>query len=104
VAEQDFIDTQEGTWVQTSYNTKGGVHYQPNTDTPSVDQSKALRKNFASIGFTYDSIRDAFIPPQEYPSWILNETSCLWEPPIPYPTDDNYYKWDEQNQQWNLYQ
>jgi len=102
VAEQDFIDTQEGTWVQTSYNTKGGIHYQPDTNIPSANQSKALRKNYAGIGYTYDSTRDAFIPPKPYQSWILNETSCLWEAPISYPTDGNDYGWNEQNQQWDL--
>lgn len=102
VAEQDFIDTQEGTWVQTSYNTKGGIHYQPDTNIPSADQSKALRKNYAGIGFTYDSRKDAFIPPKPFESWILNETSCLWEAPISYPTDGNDYRWNEENQQWDL--
>jgi len=102
VAEQDFIHTQEGTWVQTSYNTKGGIHYQPDTNIPSANQSKALRKNYAGIGYTYDSTRDAFIPPKPYQSWILNETSCLWEAPISYPTDGNDYGWNEQNQQWDL--
>jgi hypothetical protein len=88
------------TWIQTSYNTKGGVHYNPETGEPSVDQSKALRKNYAGIGFTYDEERDAFIPPKTYESWILNETTCLWESPIPYPNNDEPCYWDEQQQQW----
>ena len=102
VAEQDFIDTQEGTWVQTSYNTRGGIHYQPNSNTPSEDQSKALRKNYAGIGWTYDSTRDAFIPPKPFESWSLNETTCLWDAPIPYPTDGNRYIWNENDLTWDL--
>ena len=93
VAEQDFIDTQEGTWVQTSYNTDGGVHKLGGTP---------LRKNYAGIGFTYDSVRDAFYGPQPFPSWTLNESKCIWEPPIDYVADFEaksadgiYYKWDE---------
>jgi hypothetical protein len=102
VAEQDFINTQDGTWVQTSYNTRGGIHYLPNSNTPSDDQSKALRKNYAGIGYTYDQERGAFIPPKPYESWTLNEETCLWESPVPYPTDGQNYIWDESNQQWNL--
>ena len=70
-----------GTYRQTSYNTRGGIHYQPNSNEPSEDQSKALRKNFAAIGYTYDINRDAFIPPQPYSDWTLNEETCRWEPP-----------------------
>jgi hypothetical protein len=104
VAKQDFIDTlsSEETWIKTSYNTMGGVHYEPteggNTDsvkTASADQSKSLRKNYAGVGFIYDSVRDAFYEPQPFASWTLNETSCLWQPPISYPTDDKVYDWDE---------
>lgn len=102
VAEQDFIDTQEGTWVQTSYNTRGGIHYQPNSNTPSEDQSKALRKNYAGIGWTYDTTRDAFIPPKPYESWSLNETTCLWEAPVPRPTDGQRYLWNETDLTWDL--
>lgn len=105
VAEQDFIDTQEGTWVQTSYNTRGGVHYEPNSYTPSSDQSKALRKNYAGIGYTYDSTRDAFIPPQPFSSWTINETTCQWEAPVTYPTISEGYDigWDEINLRWTSY-
>ena len=96
-AEQDFIDaipSEEGvSWIQTSYNTHGAVH--SNGQTP-------LRKNYAGIGFTYDSSRDAFIPPQPYPSWQLNEDTCLWGSPIPYPSDNNKYEWSESLQQWTL--
>ena len=93
VAEEDFfntfVDTSPGEWIKTSYNTRGGVHYQPNSHTPSDDQSKALRKNFAGIGYTYDQDRDAFIESKPYDSWVLNETTCLWEAPVVYPDDNN---------------
>jgi len=74
---------EDTNWIQTSYNAN-------------------FRKNYAGIGFTYDISRDAFIPPKPYPSWILNENTCKWEPPIPYPNDDNFYIWNEQNQNWLL--
>jgi hypothetical protein len=73
---------------QTSYNTYGGVHYSTDDEgnrVPSNDQSKALRFNYAGIGFTYDENRDAFIPPQPYASWVLDEDTCLWVAPIAYP-------------------
>ena len=100
VAEQNFIDILPDAkdWVQTSYNTRSGVHYDPNTGEP--DDGVALRKNYAGIGYTYDKKRDAFIPPKEYPSWSLNEQTCLWEPPIPYPNDGKIYTWDEENKNW----
>jgi len=104
VAEPEFFDTfvdsSPGQWIQTSYNTRGGVHYQPNTNTPSEDQSKALRKNYAGVGVTYDATKDAFIPPQPFASWTLNEDSCLWEAPVPYPDDGNLYRWDEDTTSW----
>jgi hypothetical protein len=108
VAEQDFIDTlaDADMWVQTSYNTRGGVHYDPETGNPSDDQTKALRKNYAGIGFKYDADRDAFIPPRPYASWSLNETTCWWESPIEMPTlteeeiaAGQYYMWDEDEYQ-----
>jgi hypothetical protein len=101
-AEENFIKTQEGKWVQTSYNTRNGVHYEPNSDIPSVDQSKALRKNYAGRGYTYDETRDAFIPPKHFNSWILNEDTCLWEAPVAMPQDDNSYNWNEQTLSWDL--
>jgi len=76
------------TYRQTSYNTRGGIHYKPNSNEPSEDQSKALRKNFAGIGYTYDINRDAFIPPQPYSDWTLNEETCRWEPPVGWETDN----------------
>jgi len=93
VAEQDFIDTGAlgSGWVQTSYNTHGDVH--ANGGTP-------LRKNYAGIGYTYDLGRDAFIPPQPYPSWILAEETCQWSAPNPMPIDDKIYRWDELTTSW----
>lgn len=86
------------TYRQTSYNTSGGIHYT--NGKPSADQSKAFRKNFAGVGYRYDVDRDAFIPPKPYPSWVINETTCLWEAPVAYPSDGNMYSWDEANKQW----
>lgn len=97
---QTFVDSSPGEWIQTSYNTRGGVHYNPDTGEPSADQSKALRKNYAGIGYSYDRTKDAFIPPQPFASWTLNETSCLWESPVPYPTDGKIYRWDEATTNW----
>jgi hypothetical protein len=91
----DFLTKLTGwaIWKQTSYNTHGGVH--SNGGTP-------FRKNHAGIGYTYDEDRDAFIPPKPYQSWVLNETTCNWESPVPYPQDNNRYNWNEQNQSWDL--
>ena len=104
VAEPEFFDTfvddSPGKWIQTSYNTRGGVHYDPNTGDPSEDQTKALRKNYAGKGYTYDAAKDAFIPPQPFASWTLNETSCLWEAPVAYPDDGEMYRWDEDTTNW----
>jgi len=88
---QTFVDSSPGEWIQTSYNTRGGVH--TNGGTP-------LRKNYAGIGYTYDRVRDAFIPPKPFDSWSLNDDTCLWEPPTPYPTDGKLYKWNEETQAW----
>jgi hypothetical protein len=97
-----FVDTTPGTWIQTSYNTRGGVHYQPDSWTPSEDQSKALRKNYAGIGYTYDRERDAFIEPKPFASWVLDEQTCLWEAPVPRPNDGKRYYWDEPTTAWVL--
>jgi hypothetical protein len=93
VAEQDYINTlvDGSSWLQTSYNTHGGVHALGGTP---------LRKNYAGIGYIYDASRDAFIPPKPYTSWLLNETTCLWEAPVAYPTDGNYYTWNEETINW----
>jgi hypothetical protein len=93
----NFVDTTPGFWIQTSYNTYGGVHYGANGNP---DGGSALRMNYAGIGYSYDAKRDAFIPPKPYPSWILNETTCLWDPPIPYPADGKMYFWDEDTKTW----
>ena len=84
VAEQEFIDSGSlgdiSSWIQTSYNTRGGIHYDPVTWAISEDQTKAFRKNFAGIGYTYDHVRDAFIPPKPSKGeFKLNEQTCLWE-------------------------
>lgn len=96
-----FVDSSPGAWIQTSYNTRGGVHYDPETREPSADQSKALRKNYAGRGYSYDKQRDAFIPPKLFESWTLNETSCLWEAPVAMPTGDGPYIWNEAEQRWD---
>ena len=102
VADQDFIDSgavgDASNWVQTSYNTQGGVHYAPNSNEP--DGGIALRKNYAGKGYTYDTSRDAFIPPKPFPSWLLIENTCQWEAPTPYPDDDKRYYWDEDATSW----
>ena len=92
VAEQDVIDSGVfgNGWVQTSYNTHGGQHLQ----------NLPLRKNYAGVGFIYDSAKDAFYAPQPYPSWILNEDTCLWNAPTPMPTDGKMYIWDESTTSW----
>jgi len=86
-----FVDSSAGEWIQTSYNTQGGVHLLGGTP---------LRKNYAGIGYTYDRTRDAFIPPQPFASWTLNEDTCLWDAPTPYPTDGKNYRWDEPTTSW----
>lgn len=94
-----FVDSSPGEWIQTSYNTRGGIHYQPNSNTPSIDQSKALRKNYAGFGYIYDSVRDAFIPPKPYASWTLDEETCLWNAPVARPNDQ--YRWNEESLSWD---
>jgi hypothetical protein len=78
---------------RTSYNTLGNVHTTGGTP---------FRKNYAGIGFTYDAQRDAFIPPKPFTSWLLNEDTCLWQAPIPRPSDGQNYQWNEDNQSWDL--
>ena len=103
-ADQDFINTglvgDPSIWVETSYNTRGGIYYLPNSDTPDPDQSKALRANYAGAGDTYDLINDVFYDPQPYPSWIIGAPTWRWQPPIPYPTDGKNYVWDEATVSW----
>lgn len=104
VAEQDFIDSgaveDSSNWIQTSYNTRRGVHYAPNSHTP--DDGVALRKNYAGVGMTYDRERDAFIPIKPYDSWLLNDDTCQWDAPVAYPDDGKFYKWNEDGQSWDL--
>jgi hypothetical protein len=88
-----------GKWVKTSYNTHGGVHYNLETNEPSEDQSKSLRKNYAGIGYAYDEERDAFIPPKPFDSWILDEETCLWNPPVPRPSEGTW-NWNEEKLEW----
>ena len=87
-----FVDSSPGEWVQTSYNTRAGQH----------PEGRPLRKNYAGIGYTYDPARDAFIPPKPFPSWTLNEETCLWESPTPYPQDGKVYAWEEESKTWIL--
>lgn len=104
VAEKEFfdsfVDSSPGTWLRTSYNTRGGKYYQPNSGDLHPDQSMALRKNYAGIGYSYDATRDAFIPPTPYASWVLNEETCLWDAPVAYPADGKEYSWDETTVSW----
>jgi len=95
-----LVNLLGGTWKQTSYNTIGGVHYAPNSRV--ADNGVALRKNYAGIGYTYDSVRDAFIAPKPFDSWSLNESTCLWEPPVPFPGGGSSYEWNEDAQSWDL--
>jgi len=94
-ADQEFIDnyvdTSPGKWIQTSYNTRYGVHTQGGTP---------LRKNYAQVGGTYDATRDAFIPKKQYDSWVLNEDTCVYDPPVAYPSDGKNYEWDETITNW----
>tara|TARA_R110000737_G_scaffold334918_1_gene353379 strand:+ start:901 stop:1278 length:378 start_codon:yes stop_codon:yes gene_type:complete len=92
----DFLNNLYGTndiWKQTSYNTIGGVH---------LLGGNPFRKNYAGINFKYNEAKDAFIPPRPFNSWTLNEETCLWNSPIPYPTDGQKYTWNESEQSWNL--
>jgi hypothetical protein len=95
VIDQETLNTghwgDPASWVQTSYNTQGGVHSLGGTP---------LRKNYAGIGYSYDSVRDAFIPPKPFPSWVLDEITCLWSAPTPMPTDGKMYNWDEATLAW----
>lgn len=94
----NFIDTSPGAWIQTSYNTKGNLHYGQDG---KPDGGVALRGNYAGIGYTYDTQNDVFYAPKPYPSWTLNESTWTWEAPTPMPTDGKIYQWDESSQNWN---
>jgi len=102
VAEQEFfntfVDTSPGAWIQTSYNTRGNVHYGQDGQP---DGGVALRGNYAGIGYTYDATNDVFYPPRPYNSWYISEgTNWTWTPPVPYPTDGNVYTWNEAATNW----
>ena len=103
VAEQDFINSgvvgDPSSWVQTSYNTRGGVHYGQDGQP---DGGVALRKNYAGIGYTYDTNLDAFIPQKPYNSWILDENTGLWKAPVEKPQDENQYRWNEETTSWEV--
>ena len=105
VAEQsffdNFVDTSPATWIQTSYNTRGGVYYTPNTNDVDPDQSKALRANYAGVGYTYDQANDVFYAPQPYPSWTISAPTWIWQPPVPYPSEGGPYVWNEATQSWD---
>jgi hypothetical protein len=102
VAEEDFfetfVDSSPGQWIKTSYNTRGNVHYLPDSNTPSGNSP--LRGNYAGKGYNYDPINDVFYPNSPYPSWVLSTTTWLWESPIKYPTDGKRYVWDEEIKNW----
>jgi len=93
----NFVDTSPGTWLQTSYNTRGGVHYGQDGQP---DGGEALRGNYAGIGYTYDQANDVFYAPQPFPSWTISAPTWIWEAPVPYPTDGKVYTWDEATQSW----
>jgi len=101
VAEPEFFDTfvdsSPGQWIQTSYNTRGGVHYGADGEP---DGGVALRGNYAGIGYTYDSVNDVFYAPQPYGSWVLNQTTWLWNAPVAYPADGQRHVWDEATTSW----
>jgi len=100
VAEQDFINSLSDpqNWIQTSYNTRAGIHYDPNTGQP--DDGIALRGNYAGIGYIYDLVNDVFYPQQPFPSWIISGPSWVWTAPVPRPTDNKNYIWSEDQQNW----
>ena len=98
--EIHYGNFREQVCKRTSYNTRGGVYYDPATGQPAEDQSKAFRKNYAGIGYTYDSSKDAFIAPKPYASWTLNNTTCKWEAPVTFPTDEKPYRWNEDTTNW----
>lgn len=110
VIDQAEIDTgnwgDPAQWIQTSYNTRGGVYYTPGTNTPDPDQSKAFRKNYAGEGMVWDAARNMFYQPQPYPSWTLDEQTGTWVPPNPpgplnvSAEDQPFWKWDETTTQW----
>jgi hypothetical protein len=100
--EAELSERTGDTYKQTSYNTRAGVYYDSTTGEPASDQSKAFRKNYAGLGYSYNQVLDAFIPPKPFDSWVLDEQTCQWEAPVPYPTDGFTYKWNESETDWEL--
>lgn len=112
VADQEFINSgavgDASQWIQTSYNTRGGVNYKANSNEPSGEPG--LRKNYAGIGYIYDKKRDAFYTPSPFPSWILDEDTCTWQSPVAVPSDAGkivdgtlkVYNWNEESKSWDL--
>ena len=102
VAEEDFISTgalgDPASWIQTSYNTRGGVHYGADGQP---DGGEALRGNYAGIGYNYNEVSDVFYPPQPYPSWVLSPHTISWEAPVAMPNDGKQYSWNEETQSWD---
>ena len=101
--EQDISAQTGETYRRTSYNTRGGVHYNPVSGEPSADQSKAFRYNFAGIGWAFEpdfGPDGAFIPPQPFPSWVLNPDTALWDAPVPKPSEGGPWAWDEETLSW----
>jgi hypothetical protein len=102
VAEADFfntfVDSSPGQWIQTSYNTRGNVHYQPNSQEPSGQP--AVRGNYAGLGYTYDAQNDVFYAPKPYTSWVMDEATWSWKAPVAMPTEGGPYSWDEATQNW----
>ena len=99
VADAYFVTTLDGQWIQTSYNTRGGVHYAPNTNTP--DGGMPLRGNYAGIGYIYDATHDVFYPAKPFPSWTISAPTWTWTAPVPMPEDGKMYRWDEDQKQWD---
>ena len=111
VATQEWVNSQSDKelWYETSINVTGGVYYYPETNTPHEQQELIIkeskgrqRKNYAGVGYQYDEELDAFIPPSPFRSWVFNETTCLWDPPVPYPQDfgTKLYLWNERQKEW----
>jgi hypothetical protein len=103
IAEKEFIDQlpDSNLWIQTTNNVEGDVYYDPNTNEFSSDKTNIFRKNSANKNFKYDPVKDVFIPPKQFKSWILDEETCLWNSPVPKPNDGKRYFWNEETQTWD---
>lgn len=94
-----FVDSSPGEWLKCSYNTRGGVHYSPETGLP--DGGEAIRFNYPGVGSLYDREHDAFYIESPFPSWVLNKETFIWDPPVPHPEDGREYMWNEKRQSWD---